>query len=475
MDINKSELISAQKSKHLLIILFFLLLASSFFVIPNGDSFYYWEWGRHLALSYFDGPPMIAYAMRFFNSVFGHYIHAINFLGLISLYVTLFFIYKSSKLIVDDIHFAAMTCLLWILSPLIIQFLFLSVTYDNALVVTWAASIYFIIRYITFKKTIDIYFIGLCFSLLMLSKYTGIILIISFLIFMILNPKQWAFFLNKHSYFSAVLSLGLFSPVIFWNFQHDWISFTYQLKAHVNTLPPFVSLCTHFTRIVEQLNLLLIAPIVASFFCYKDIKKNECLQFLYVTCFFTVLFFLYLSLHHKIAKHWLLPITISNVIIYSYILFQFRLRKLFLLTFVAYLGISIFFLISYLFFHATMDKSYHDHLLVIKSRPIYDKYRLPVVTTTWRLASSLAFFLPNKPQVYALGCGPENEYNIWSEAFLSGIRDKKINEVLYFDYYPQSNKITTCINKIFTNCELLQQLTNVSQKTTNVRVYRCYN
>lgn len=289
------------------------------------------------------------------------------------------------------------------------------------------------------------------------------------------KSKTMGLFLNKHSYFSAVLSLGLFSPVIFWNFQHDWISFTYQLKAHVNTLPPFVSLCTHFTRIVEQLNLLLIAPIVASFFCYKDIKKNECLQFLYVTCFFTVLFFLYLSLHHKIAKHWLLPITISNVIIYSYILFQFRLRKLFLLTFVAYLGISIFFLISYLFFHATMDKSYHDHLLVIKSRPIYDKYRLPVVTTTWRLASSLAFFLPNKPQVYALGCGPENEYNIWSEAFLSGIRDKKINEVLYFDYYPQSNKITTCINKIFTNCELLQQLTNVSQKTTNVRVYRCYN
>ena len=147
----------------------------------------------------------------------------------------------------------------------------------------------------------------------------------------------------------------------------------------------------------------------------------------------------------------------------------------FLLTCIAYLGIVIFFLISYLFFHAIMDKSYHDHLLVIKSRPIYDKYHLPVVTTSWRLASSLAFFLPNKPQVYALGCGPENEYNFWSEAFLSGIRDKKINEVLYFDYYPQSNKISTCVKKIFTNCELLQSLTTVSQKTTNVRVYRCYN
>ncbi len=475
MDIHKSELISAQKSKYLLLILFFLLFISSFFVIPNGDSFYYWEWGRHLELSYFDGPPMIAYVMRFFNSVFGHYIHAINFLGLISLYITLFFIYKSSKLIEDDTHFAAMTCLLWILSPLIIQFLFLSVTYDNAMIVTWAASIYVIIRYIRFNKTIDIYFIGLCFSLLMLSKYTGIILIISFLLFMILHPKHWGFFLNKHSYFSAILSLILFSPVIFWNFQHNWVSFTYQLNAHLNTLPPFVSLCGHFSRIVEQLNLLLIVPIVALFFCYKDIQKNECLRFLYVTFLFSILFFLYLSLHHKIAKHWLLPITISSVIIYGHILFQFRLRKLFLLTCIAYLGIVIFFLISYLFFHAAMDKSYHDHLLVMKSRPIYEKYHLPIVTTSWRLASSLAFFLPNKPQVYALGCGPENEYNMWNKAFLSGIRDKKINEVLYFDYYPQSNKISTCVKKIFTNCELLQSLTTVSQKTTRVRAYRCYN
>lgn len=475
MDAITPELISAQRSKYILTILFFILLSSSFFVIPNGDSFYYWEWGRHLALSYFDGPPMIAYAMRLFSSIFGHYIHAINFLGLISLYITLFFIYKSSKLIKDDTHFAAMSCLLWILSPLIIQFLFLSVTYDNPLIMTWAASMYAIIRYITFKKTLDIYLIGICFSLMLLSKYTGIILIISFLLFIILNPKHWNFFCNKHSYISAMISLMLFSPVIFWNYQHDWVSFLYQLKTHMNTLPPFVSLCGHFSRIVEQLNLLLIVPFIALFFCYKDIKKNEYLQFLYITFFFSVLFFLYLSLHHKIAKHWLLPITISNVIIYSYILYQFRLRKLFLLTFFSYLAISIFFLISYLFFHATMDKSYHDHLLVIRSRPIYDKYHLPVVTTNWRLASSMAFFLPNKPPVYALGCGPENEYNFWNEAFLNGIRSKKINEVLYFDYYPQSNKISNCVKKLFINCELIQLLSIISQKNTNVRIYRCYN
>ena len=35
------------------------------------DSYYYWEWSRHLDLSYYDGAPMIAYLIKIATSIFG--------------------------------------------------------------------------------------------------------------------------------------------------------------------------------------------------------------------------------------------------------------------------------------------------------------------------------------------------------------------------------------------------------------------
>ena len=35
-----------------------LRLAYSFFALPIGDEAYCWMWGRHLALSYYDHPPL---------------------------------------------------------------------------------------------------------------------------------------------------------------------------------------------------------------------------------------------------------------------------------------------------------------------------------------------------------------------------------------------------------------------------------
>ena len=42
--------------------LFLFLIAP--FHFKGADSFYYWDWSRHLDLAYFDGSPMIAYALK---------------------------------------------------------------------------------------------------------------------------------------------------------------------------------------------------------------------------------------------------------------------------------------------------------------------------------------------------------------------------------------------------------------------------
>src|SRR5262249_6636069 len=149
-----------------------------FFLIPHRDSFYYWDWGRHLDLSYFDGSPMIAYLMRLFTAIFGNTIFAINFLGVIFIYFTLFFIYKIGERIFDK-EVGLTACLIWLFYSIVTLYLFAFVTYDNPFILFWAATIYFTIRYIQLKKNIDIYLIGLCIGLMILAKYTAIVLVIA--------------------------------------------------------------------------------------------------------------------------------------------------------------------------------------------------------------------------------------------------------------------------------------------------------
>ena len=72
----------SSKLKGLIYIYFGILLILAPFIFPNGDSFYYWEWGNHLSLSYLDGPPMIGYMMRVATLLFGNTFFALNWVGI---------------------------------------------------------------------------------------------------------------------------------------------------------------------------------------------------------------------------------------------------------------------------------------------------------------------------------------------------------------------------------------------------------
>ena len=46
------------------------------------DETYYWLWSRHLVASYFDHPPLIAYAIRFGTLLFGQNAFGVRFVAL---------------------------------------------------------------------------------------------------------------------------------------------------------------------------------------------------------------------------------------------------------------------------------------------------------------------------------------------------------------------------------------------------------
>lgn len=114
-DMSQSKLISRdffnlQKIYPYLILYFIFLLLIAPINILSLDTYYYWDWSRHLALSYYDGSPMIAYFIRLSTSLFGHNLFALCFVGITITAVTCGIIYKCGRFFYPTKQAASQCC-----------------------------------------------------------------------------------------------------------------------------------------------------------------------------------------------------------------------------------------------------------------------------------------------------------------------------------------------------------------------------
>lgn len=69
---------------------------------------------------------------------------------------------------------------------------------------------------------------GLFGGLAMLSKYHGVFFFAGTGLFLITHRRHWFWFARIWPYLGVLTGLIIFSPVILWNIEHDWISFSFQ-------------------------------------------------------------------------------------------------------------------------------------------------------------------------------------------------------------------------------------------------------
>lgn len=222
------------------------------------DTYYYWEWSRHLALSYYDGSPMIAYMIKLATLLFGDTFFALSITGIIVTALTSIIIYKTGRLFLTP-HSSYIAMFSWLLSPLATMDLLTQTTYDTPLILFWAFTLYYVTKYIKNNQTSDLYFAGASIGLMLLSKYTGVILVLALILFIFSSYRS--LLKTKHFYLAMLLSMLFFSPVIIWNYQHQWLSFTYQLTTHkLNpAINPFYHVAsTLFEMFLPALNFMLL-------------------------------------------------------------------------------------------------------------------------------------------------------------------------------------------------------------------------
>lgn len=245
-----------------------LRLTIAFWLFPGYDEGYYYLYTRHLDWSYFDHPLLVAITTNFGVWITGITSLFTLRLGTVILYTgTLWLLYLTSARLFD--HKTAKLTLSIVSVVPIFNIGFGVITLpDSPLIFFWTASLYcaavefFPNSNRNFHPTYRLAILGILVGLTCLGKYHGFILGLGLIGFCLTSPPHRRVFLSRWTGLGIILYILTLFPLWFWNLNHDWISFRFQLLNRFEPppegqiSPSAYSLFNVFSIFLTELGLL---------------------------------------------------------------------------------------------------------------------------------------------------------------------------------------------------------------------------
>lgn len=191
------------------------------------DEAYYWTLSKENVLSYLDHPPMIAWVVRIGTAIFGDTNFGARFGGLAAMWIALALLADIVWRLTRDRRAVVLAVLMPLAAP---EYgLFASrILPDVALIPFSLAMVWSLVRLTQSNDGRWWLAAGLFGGLALLSKYTAIFFAPAILAFMLVPTWRWRWLRSPYPWTAVVIALAVFSPVLIWNWQHDWASFKFQ-------------------------------------------------------------------------------------------------------------------------------------------------------------------------------------------------------------------------------------------------------
>jgi len=197
-------------------------------VLPlSFDESYFWLWSRHLAISYYDHPPMIAFAIRLGTLLFGDNEFGVRFIPLLASMAASWAVWRSAAILLRDGWVAAMACCLFS-ATLMFAAESMGATPDSLVLAASAFLLWSIAKLEDTKNGRWWLAAGLAVGVALFSKYTALFLVASVVLWLIATVRGRAWLRTPWPYAGGILALAFFVPNLMWNADHDWISFKFQ-------------------------------------------------------------------------------------------------------------------------------------------------------------------------------------------------------------------------------------------------------
>ena len=287
-----------------LVIWFILNFIQACFTDLSGDEAYYAVFAKRLDWGYFDHPPLVAIFIYLSSFLFEGEL-GVRFLSVLTSTLSL-------GILASFLDFKNDNKSIYLFAALAFSFTMFSfyaflATPDVPLIFFGSLFLWAVHRYLHQSNWKTSLFLAFSMAALLYSKYHGIILIA---LFVLANPKV----LKKPSFYSAsVLGALLFTPHLWWQYQHGFPSISYHLSGHSSNDWQWKFV---FEYPIYQLLILgpfVAIPILTSLFKFKarDAFERSLLFFFWG---FLIFFFL-MSFKSHIEPHWTVLMALPALII----------------------------------------------------------------------------------------------------------------------------------------------------------------
>ena len=286
-----------------------LRLVAAAFTPLTFDEAYYWTWSKHLAGGYYDHPPMVAFVIRAGTMIAGDTELGVRLVSILLALPMSFAIWRATEILFGGARAAASAVILLNVT-LMAAVGTLIVTPDAPLLVASSFVLFFLAKVLETGRGAWWLAVGAAAGCALLSKYTAMFFGPAIVIWLVAVPKLRHWLWSPWLWLGGLVALALFSPVILWNADHQWVSFLKQFgRARLEDfrpafiaelVPTQVGFATPLVFILGAMGLHAMAWRHSGTFAARALVNS---------LFWTVVaYFVWHSLHARVEANWFAPV-----------------------------------------------------------------------------------------------------------------------------------------------------------------------
>jgi len=293
------------------------------FIELGNDEVYYWTYAKFPDWSHFDHPPMVGWVIQLFtlNLHFDHeFFLRLGAVVFGTLNTGLIFLIGRK---IKDSLTGFYAALLFTASIYCFIVAGTFIMPDTPQVLFWLLSLWLLVdclpdKELTKSSRIKLLFAGVTVGLALLSKYHSAFLVVGVFLYILFYNRRW--FRAKETYLAFLIAFALFAPVIIWNYQNSFISFTFH-ETRVGVTGMRIRWDYFGTELIGQffysnpVNFIIILFSFIAIICRKQFLERSALRLLLVMSLPLALVFMGFSLYSSTLPHWTGPAYLGLILV----------------------------------------------------------------------------------------------------------------------------------------------------------------
>ena len=280
------------------------LLAAAFTPITF-DEAYYWMWSKHLAGGYYDHPPMVALVIRLGTLIAGDTELGVRLVSILLALPMSWAIYEATSVLFGGRRVAATATILFN-ATLMVAVGTMIVTPDAPLLVASSFLLLSLAKVLRTGRGAWWLAVGVAAVCALLSKYTALFFGPAILIWLIVVPKLRHWLISPWLYLGGLVAAAMFAPVVWWNADHNWVSFIKQMgRARMEDFRPVYIAELIPTQFVFATPVVWLLGVMGLYALYQRRAGALAVRVLVNTMFWTiVVYFVWHALHARVEANW---------------------------------------------------------------------------------------------------------------------------------------------------------------------------